>query len=69
VREYWQRQFDAIDPRVEPKGFSTDPEGRLVVDVHQVVRDRDGKLLSDGHVRHGYTFRDGLVVRMDVRES
>jgi ketosteroid isomerase-like protein len=69
VRDYWRRQFAAIDSRVEPTHFATDPDARVVVDVHQVVRDLDGKLLSDGHVQHCYTFRDGLVLRMDVRES
>jgi ketosteroid isomerase-like protein len=69
VRDYWTRQFAVIDSHVEPEGFSTDPEGRIVVDVHQVVRDLDGKLLSDGHVQHLYTLRDGLVERMDVSEG
>jgi hypothetical protein len=69
VRDYWTRQFATIDPRVEPLRFTPDSEGRMVVDVHQVVRDRDGTLLFDGRVQHVYTLRDGLVVRMDVRES
>jgi hypothetical protein len=69
VRDYWTRQFDAIDPHVEPEGFTTDPDGRVVVDVHQVVRDREGNLLGDNRVQHVYSFRDGLVERMDVREG
>jgi hypothetical protein len=69
VRAYWTRQFGMIDGHVEPVGFAEDDEGRVVVDVHQVVRDLDGNLVSDGHVQHVYTFRDGLVERMDIRES
>ncbi len=38
------------------------------MDVHQVVRDPDGEIVADGRVQHVYTLRDGLVVRMDVRE-
>ena len=68
VREYWTRQFEVIDSHVEPVGFSADDEGRIVVDVHQVVRDLDGTVLSDGRVRHVYTMRDGLVERMDIQE-
>ena len=67
VRGYWLRQFEVIDSRVEPTGFSEDEEGRIVVDVHQVVHDPDGNLLADEQVQHVYTFRDGLVQRMDIR--
>lgn len=27
VREYWARQFETIDPRVEPQRFATDSDG------------------------------------------
>jgi hypothetical protein len=69
VRAYWTWQFGLIDSQVEPIGFEVDSEGRIVVDVHQVVRDLEGALLSDGRVRHAYTFRDGLVERMDIEEA
>jgi hypothetical protein len=36
------------------------------VEVHQVVRDLDGNLLSDSTVQHVYSFRDGLVERMEI---
>jgi hypothetical protein len=67
VREYWSRQFEVIDSHVEPEAFSEDAEGRVTVDVHQVVRDLEGNVTSDGCVQHVYTFRDSLVARMDVR--
>jgi ketosteroid isomerase-like protein len=69
VRAYWTRQFGLIDSHVEPVGFEVDDEGRIVVDVHQVVRDLEGSVLSDGRVRHVYTLRDGLVSRMDIYSS
>ena len=68
VRAYWTRQFGMIDSHVEPVGFVSDADGRVVVDVHQVVRDLDGELLSDGLVQHVYTFRNGLVTHMEIRE-
>lgn len=39
---------------------------RLGVEVRQLVRDRDGKVLFDGVVRHVYRFRDGLVLDMRI---
>jgi hypothetical protein len=68
VREYWTRQWAQIDPRVEAGRIEVRPDGRLAVDVHQVVHDRNGKLLAEGHVRHVYRFRDGLVAEMRVEE-
>ena len=69
VRDYWRRQFEAIDSRVEPLSFSAEDDGRVVVLVRQVVRDRDGAPISDAEVRHVYAFRDGLIARMDVAEE
>jgi ketosteroid isomerase-like protein len=68
VREYWTRQFEQIDSHVDPERITEDEDGRLIVDVHQVVRDRTGALLTDGRVQHVYTFRGDLVERMDIRE-
>jgi len=67
VRSYWTRQFGLIDSHVEPVGFAEDDEGRIVVDVDQVVRDLAGELLSEQRVQHVYTLRDGLIARMDIR--
>ncbi len=67
VRSYWTRQWGLIDPHVEPTRFSRDETGRIVVDVHQIVRDLDGKVLSDQMVQHVYTLEDGLIRRMEIR--
>jgi hypothetical protein len=69
VRDYWRRQFEQIDPRVEPRAFAEAGEGRIDVTVHQVVRALDGSLLAEREVTHAYSFRDGLIVRMDVSET
>src|SRR5262245_31964441 len=68
VQQYWQRQWAALDPHVEPRGFSWDTEGRVTVSVHQRVRDLTGKVLSDQMVEHLYEIRDGLVRRMEIRK-
>ena len=69
VREYWTRQWAMIDPHVDPVEMAPDEQGRIVVDVHQVVRELSGKLLMDQMVQHIYTIRDGLIERMDIAES
>jgi hypothetical protein len=68
VRAYWTRQWGLIDPRVEPRRFSTDETGRIVVDVHQVVRDRAGNLIANEMVQHVYLIEDGLVRSMEIRK-
>jgi hypothetical protein len=67
VRDYWTRQFAAISSKVEPEGFTKEPDGSVTVDVHQVVHDaQTGELFSDSRVRHRYRLEGGLVMRMDV---
>ena len=68
VREYWTRKWTMIDPRVEPLRVIREPDGRVAVEVRQVVRDLAGALLADRVVRHVYTFRDGLVESMEIQE-
>jgi ketosteroid isomerase-like protein len=67
VRDYWTRQFEVLDPHVEPKNFTTEADGRIAVDVHQVVHDKSGKLLVDHMVQHVYDIRNGLIRSMEIR--
>jgi ketosteroid isomerase-like protein len=67
VREYWTRQFEVLDPRVEPQQFTTESDGRIAVDVHQVVHDKAGTLLVDQMIRHVYDIRDGRIQSMEIR--
>ncbi|MFZ1157155.1 MAG: nuclear transport factor 2 family protein [Candidatus Sulfotelmatobacter sp.] len=68
VREYWTRQWGLIDPHVEPHSFDLDEAGRVVVGVHQVVRDLSGNILLDRKVEHVYSMEGGLIRRMEIRE-
>jgi hypothetical protein len=69
VRQYWLRQWNQIDPRVEPLGFLTDPTGAVVVNVHQVVRDLSGNLLAERMVQHVYRVDQDLIRSMEIRET
>jgi ketosteroid isomerase-like protein len=67
VRDYWARQWAAIDATVTPEGFATEPDGRIDVTVHQVVRNLDGEVVEDAIVHHVYRLRDGRVAHMEIR--
>jgi len=66
VRAYWTRQWAILDPHVEPLEIEEDEDGRLVIKVHQVVRDLKGTVLVDTIVHHAYRFANGLIQRMDI---
>ena len=69
VREYWTRQWAMVNPRVDPIGFSEEPNGKTFVRVHQVVRDLNGTLLFDHEVGHIFSIEDGLIKRFDIDEE
>jgi limonene-1,2-epoxide hydrolase len=76
VRAYWTRQWAIVSPHVEPLSFAADPDGSIVVEVSQSVRDLQGRPLYDqthglrdktvGHIFH---LRDNKVCRFDIRED
>lgn len=66
VRAYWTEQWSEIDPLVQPTSFHPEAAGRILVHVHQVVRDLAGAVLADGHVRHRFTIEAGLIRSMEV---
>jgi SnoaL-like domain len=69
VREYWTRQWSIFNPHVEPVQINPDATGRMIVEVHQVVRDLEGKILVDTTVHHAYRIANGLIERMDIEGS
>ena len=68
IRSYWTRQWKEFDPRVEPLEV-IDQEGATDVKVHQLVKNLSGDVLSDSEVWHVYTIANGLIERMDLKES
>jgi hypothetical protein len=66
IRAYWTEQWSEISPHVEPVAFHPEAAGRILVDVHQVVRDLAGAVLADEHVRHRFTLEYGLIRRMEM---
>ncbi|HEX6373163.1 MAG TPA: nuclear transport factor 2 family protein [Longimicrobium sp.] len=68
VRAYWTRQWTLIDPRVEPVSFTPTEDGRVAVDVRQVVHDSRGTLLLDQRVRHVYRIENRLIREMEIQD-
>jgi hypothetical protein len=66
VRAYWTEQWSEIDPHVEPVSFHWEDDGRILVDVRQVVRDLAGTVLADMHVGHRFALANGLLQAMEV---
>ena len=66
VRAYWTAQWSEIDPRVEPTSFHPEAAGRILVHVHQLVRDMAGAVVADGRVGHRFTIESGLIRSMEV---
>lgn len=66
VRAYWTEQWSEINGQVEPVAFHAEDDGRILVEVHQVVRDLTGAMLADEYVGHRFTFENGLIQAMEV---
>jgi hypothetical protein len=69
IRAYWTRQWDEFDPHVEPLEVIDDARGKTEVRVHQLVKSLQGEVLSDSEVWHVYTISNGLIDRMDLKET
>ncbi len=69
IRSYWTRQWKEFNPQVEPIEIIDRGDGLMDVRVHQLVKSLDGETLSDSEVWHVYTIVDGLIARMDLKES
>jgi hypothetical protein len=68
VRDYWLQQFREVDPRLTPVELRTREKDVIEMLVDELIRDLQGRAMTAGSVRHVYTFREGLIARMDVEE-
>ena len=75
IREYWTRQWAVLSPHVEPISFDRAPDGSIVVEVGQSVRDLQGRPLQeqthglrDKTVRHVFHFQGEKVTRFDIQD-
>ena len=66
VRDYWTRQWAAINPTVLPVTFTPLPDGRIDTAVQQTVKDLEGNMVFNGLVQHVYTISNGLITTMEI---
>lgn len=69
VRNYWTRQWEELNPNVQPVSFKENDKGAIEVNVHQVVKDRKGNIVADGVVTHVYVIEDGLIKKMEIEKQ
>jgi len=69
VRAYWVRQWREFDPHVEPLEMSDGNGGKIRVRVHQLVKNLQGDVVSDGEVLHVFTLNNGLIEAMDLGDE
>lgn len=62
-------QWAETAPYLDPLSFSVTRNDRTAVQVVETVRDMQGRRLSERTIGHIVTIRDGLVVRLDIREG
>ena len=69
IRAYWARQWKEFDPHVNPIEVIGREGGKTEVRVHQLVKSLGGDVLSDSEVWHVFTIANGLIERMELKES
>jgi hypothetical protein len=66
IRAYWTRQWSVIHPYDRPISFHREDSGRILVEVHQIVRDLAGTVIADRHLGHRCTIEHGLIQAIEV---
>ena len=69
VRSYWERQWQEIDPRVEPMQIDFDATGKAHVRVHQLVKSPQGAILQDKKIEHVYEFDGPFISKMTIVDA
>lgn len=69
VREYWARQWSMLDPRVRAMGFTHGDDDTVTVAVSQVMRNIAGEVQLERVVHHVFTFVDGRIAMMEIRDD
>lgn len=65
LRAYYVRAFGLVSSENTPTAFHARPDGTMEVRIHHHVTSLDGALWHDGPVDYRFTFRDGLISRLD----
>jgi ketosteroid isomerase-like protein len=66
VAALWRETDQSIQVDLAPVTFALETDGRVAVNVNQIVRNLGGQIWSDSCVRHVFTVEDGMIARLDV---
>ena len=66
VRAYWTRQWQELNPYVEPLHIQERADGRLAVTVQQLVKNLQDQVVFESPVLHVFTVEEGLLRQMDI---
>ena len=64
MRQFAETAWKSFDMAVEPKEMTTAPDGRILATERWYMRARDG-IETGFQLTDIYTFRDGLIIRID----
>jgi len=67
MRRIWELQGISLNVQIEPIRIYDEADGNTVVLVREIMHEAGGRLLMDHETEHVYTWRDGLIARMDFR--
>lgn len=67
IRSYWERQWSYIDWHVKFVNAYITDEGLAIIDIHQIIRDLSGNIISIKDIQHIMQFEDGLIKSMRIR--
>lgn len=67
LREHLTRYWSTMQPELTPVRSHRVEGGWIEVDVHQIVRNLDGVVLTDNTLVHAFRERAGLFDRMELR--
>jgi hypothetical protein len=68
LREYWTKQWEMVDPDVEPVSIIYDKCGKATANVHQVIRDLNENIIKDEIVQHICLIEDDLIKHVQVEK-
>lgn len=66
LRAYWLAQWYRSRTHDQPRGYTQLSGDRTAVRIDQVVRTRDGTVVSRGTFTHTHQIRDAHIARMDI---
>lgn len=69
VRAYWARINALLTSDSSPITYRLIGEDRIAARMLHSVRDKQGKLWTEEALTQAFTFRDGLIIRMDLEED